>query len=61
MPFGTVPVWDFPDEQLKYPIVGLSPMPFGTVPVWDKPGSMWNIIGAIVVSNAFRHGPGLGR
>ena len=60
MPFGTVPVWDGALLNMSTPTTTPSPMPFGTVPVWDRrPSDMFSRT-ASVVSNAFRHGPGLG-
>ena len=61
MPFGTVPVWDGGRVLIPAGATPVSPMPFGTVPVWDL-GSMSRVRGGLNrVSNAFRHGPGLGQ
>ena len=60
MPFGTVPVWDDENRETFKVFRTLSPMPFGTVPVWDQVFSRNSVLESSEVSNAFRHGPGLG-
>ena len=61
MPFGTVPVWDY--GTVSYVLMkGKSLQCLSARSRFGTTGGRWNDCGHVPrVSNAFRHGPGLGR